>query len=83
MNLTGQHLIDGAFDASAAKTFDERWLEVRNVVTSRDLFDAVAALAGWTVDKWYSGDAPVTTLPDGNSAALGQSVVVLRPTITI
>jgi len=66
------------FLASAAKPHDERWEAVRNVVTSRDLFDAVATLAGWTVSSWLRGDAPATVLSDGTPAALGQSVVILR-----
>ena len=70
------------FDASAAKSLDERWSEVRNVVTSRDLFTAVAALAGWTVMAWHGGDGPAGTLPDGSRVGLGQSVVVMRPTVS-
>lgn len=72
----GRHI----FEMSAAKTLDERWTEVRNVVTSRDLFTAVAALAGWTVTAWHGGDGPSGTMPDGSRVGLGQSVVVMRPT---
>ena len=69
------------FLASAAKPHDQRWAAVRNVVTSRDLFEAVATLAGWAVCSWLSGDAPATVLSDGTPAALGQSVVVMRPSL--
>jgi SAM-dependent methyltransferase len=67
------------FEISAAKTLGERWREVRNVVTSRDLFTTVAAIAGWTVTAWHGGDGPSGTLPDGTRVGLGQSVVVMRP----
>ncbi len=68
------------FLASAGLAADDRWKSVRNVVTSRELFEAVATLAGWSVSKWYPGDTPATVLPDGTPAALGQSVVIMRPT---
>lgn len=71
----GRHI----FEMSAVKTLDERWREVRNVVTSRDLFTAVAAVAGWTVTAWHGGDGPAGTMPDGSRVGLGQSVVVMRP----
>lgn len=70
------------FEMSAAKTLDERWHEVRNVVTSRDLFTTVAGLAGWTVTAWHGGDGPSGTMPDGSRVGLGQSVVVMRPAVT-
>lgn len=67
------------FLASAAQTLEQRWSGVRNVVTSMTLFSAVAELAGWDTVTWLAGDQPATTLPDGTKAALGQSVVILRP----
>lgn len=67
------------FRDSAALSLSERWGRVRNVTTSRDLMDAVAALAGWHVVSWYPGDEPTFVAPGlGEPAALGQSVCVLE-----
>ena len=41
---------------SAARTVDERWRAVRNVVTSEGLFTDVATLAGVDGDSLVSGD---------------------------
>ena len=68
------------FRTSAALPLDQRWHEVRNVVTSRELFTAVAAMAGWTVDTWLRGDEPAGTLPDGTMTGIGQSIAVMTPT---
>lgn len=68
------------FRMSAAKPVDERWREVRNVVTSPELFTEVARLAGWTVTAWHPGSGPAGTMPDGSRVGLGQSIVVMRPT---
>lgn len=68
------------FQMSAAKPVDERWREVRNVVTSPDLFTEVTRLAGWTVTAWHPGSGPAGTMPDGTRVGLGQSIVVMRPT---
>ena len=68
------------FSVSASKSLDQRWGEVRNVVTSPDLFTEVARLAGWAVTAWYPGSGPAGTMPDGERVGIGQSVVVLNPT---
>ncbi|MCU1394669.1 MAG: methyltransferase domain protein [Ilumatobacteraceae bacterium] len=67
------------FLMSAAKSVDERWSEVRNVVTSPELFTEVARLAGWAVTAWHPGSGPAGTMPDGSRVGLGQSIVVMRP----
>jgi SAM-dependent methyltransferase len=68
------------FRMSADKAVDERWREVRNVVTSPDLVTQVARLAGWTVAAWHPGSGPAGTMPDGSRVGLGQSIVVMRQT---
>jgi SAM-dependent methyltransferase len=68
----------GVFLASAARDFHGRWSMTRDVTTSVDLMNAVATLAGWTVVRWYAGDAPTIQLPGTEEfAALGQSTCVL------
>jgi SAM-dependent methyltransferase len=66
------------FSVSASKSLDERWREVRNVVTSPDLFTEVARLAGWAVTAWYPANGPAGTMPDGERVGIGQSVVVMN-----
>ena len=34
----------------------ERWASVRNLITSRELMDTTARLAGWEPVRWYPGD---------------------------
>ena len=62
------------FWGEARLTHEERWSRVRNVATTVDFMDAIAAFAGWTVVRWLPGDAVQTS--DGRR--LGQSVQVLR-----
>jgi ubiquinone/menaquinone biosynthesis C-methylase UbiE len=58
----------------------ERWIDVRNVTTSRELMDAIARMAGWEPISWYPGDQPCIRLPDSSEmGALGQSTCVLAP----
>lgn len=64
----------------AALEFGRRWAQVRNIVTSRDLMESLARLAGWQVLRWYAGNE--ANLPDqqGQLHALGQSsCVLLKP----
>jgi SAM-dependent methyltransferase len=68
------------FLMSAAKTVDERWASVRNIVTSQDLFTTVAELAGWTVSRWLPVTESAGTMPDGERVGVGQSIVIMRPT---
>ena len=67
------------FLVSAAKTVDERWATVRDVVTSHDLFTTVARLAGWTVTRWIPVTESAATMPDGEPVGIGQSIVIMRP----
>ncbi len=64
-------LAEAAFDPA------NRWTRVRNVTTSVDLVNEIAALSGWTVLSWQSGDQPQARSRTGEMRALGQSVVVL------
>jgi hypothetical protein len=67
------------FREAAAFSLAERWRRVRNVITSRDLMDSIADLAGWRVISWYRGDEPTFDVPGlRERAALGQSVCVLE-----
>jgi hypothetical protein len=66
------------FVNEAAFALAERWTRVRNVTTSRELMEAIATLAGWTVASWYSADQTFTLPESAERAALGQSVCVLR-----
>lgn len=54
-----------------------RWQRVRNVVTSEDLVERIAALADWQVVKWLPGDEGQASSQDGQVRGLGQSIVVL------
>jgi SAM-dependent methyltransferase len=67
------------FQVSAESTLEARWGNVRNVTTSYDLMDAIATMAGWSVERWYKGDEELIPLLGSDSAkcALGQSICVL------
>ena len=66
------------FVAQASVGFYERWGEVRNVVTTVDLLESVALMAGWWPLRWYKGDEPGIT-GDGldGPQPFGQSICVL------
>jgi ubiquinone/menaquinone biosynthesis C-methylase UbiE len=69
-----------AFEWQASMDSVERWAEVRNVSTSRELMDTIARMAGWEPLRWYPGDESCIRLPDSSEMrALGQSVCVLVP----
>lgn len=58
----------------------DRWSDVRNVTTSRELMDAIARMAGWEPIRWYQGDQPNIQLPySSRIQPLGQSICVLAP----
>jgi cyclopropane fatty-acyl-phospholipid synthase-like methyltransferase len=65
------------FKAEAAMDHIARWQRVRNVVTSVQLVEAIAELAGWRVVRWLPGDQPQAMSAAGETRSLGQSVVVL------
>jgi SAM-dependent methyltransferase len=67
-------------EAEATLGLEIRWSRVRNVVTSVELMEAVARLAGWTVCRWYPGDQPAVPSSTGELRSLGQSILVLTPT---
>jgi ubiquinone/menaquinone biosynthesis C-methylase UbiE len=56
-----------------------RWQRVRNVTTSVDLVNEIAALAGWSVVHWLPGDEGQALSTTGEMRRLGQSIVVLSP----
>lgn len=65
----------------AALDFGGRWCHVRNIVTSRDLMEQIARLAGWHVVQWHAGDQPNIPDENGQLRALGQSSCVLSAPI--
>jgi cyclopropane fatty-acyl-phospholipid synthase-like methyltransferase len=67
------------FRESAAPEVADRWAVVRNVVTSRDLMDEIARLAGWKTERWYRGDREKYRIAGGRRELLHQSVCVLKP----
>lgn len=73
-------LIRSLFLNSAESNLEDRWRMVRNVTTTYDYMAAIAELAGWQVERWYKGVEKLIPLDggDGELAALGQSVCVLR-----
>lgn len=72
-----QKLARDLFEYEAGESLAVRWSRVRNVVTSRDLMAAIATMAGWRVEQWLDGDAPVFQGPDG-PMTFGQSACTLR-----
>jgi ubiquinone/menaquinone biosynthesis C-methylase UbiE len=68
------------FVAQAEKTFEERWMRVRDFTTTTEQMETIAALAGWDVVRWYQGDEPnIRVAFDDRMLALGQSVCILTP----
>lgn len=77
MELAGARPI---FEGQASLDRVDRWNNVRNVTTSRELMDAIARMAGWEPISWYPGDQPCIRLPDSSEMmSLGQSICVLAP----
>jgi SAM-dependent methyltransferase len=68
------------FTESASHALAARWERVRNVTTSYDLMDEVAALAGWRVVEWHPGSDEVIPMHDDPAVlgAIGQSICVLE-----
>lgn len=67
------------FLESAARDLAARWASVRNVTTTVEMMETLAALAGWTVRRWYEGDArEIETPGETVRHALGQSTCVLE-----
>ena len=67
------------FLAEAALDPVGRWQRVRNVITSVDLVNQIASLAGWSVVRWLPGDEGQALSSAGELRRLGQSIVVLSP----
>jgi hypothetical protein len=67
------------FLAEAAHDPVARWQRVRNVTTSIDLVNEIAALAGWSVVHWLPGNEGQALSVAGEMRRLGQSIVVLSP----
>jgi ubiquinone/menaquinone biosynthesis C-methylase UbiE len=66
------------FEWQASMDSIDRWAEVRNVTTSRELMDAIARMSGWEPVRWYPGDEPRIRLVDSSDLqASGQSVCAL------
>lgn len=65
------------FRKQASLEFGKRWAQVRNIVTSRDLINEMARMAGWEVVRWYAGNEQNIHGTDGTPAALGQSSCIL------
>ena len=65
------------FRMEAALDPSTRWTRVRNVTTSVDLVNEIAAMSGWTVVRWLPGDQGQAPSTSGELRSLGQSIVVL------
>lgn len=69
------------FLESASRDHSARWASVRNVTTTVEMMETLATMAGWTVHRWYPGDAPVIETPgEPHPGALGQATCVLERT---
>jgi len=59
--------------------FETRWSKVRNVVTSIELMENIARMAGWEIVKWLPGDTPNVYIDENvEPYSFGQSVCVLQ-----
>ena len=68
------------FRHQASLDLRTRWRGVRNVVTTVEMMDAIARMAGWRTLKWYPADkACIRVPPSGEYTALGQEICVLEP----
>ena len=68
------------FRQQASLDLHARWRDVRNVVTTTELMEAIARMAGWNPLRWYAADQRCIRLPStGEFTALGQEVCVLEP----
>ena len=69
----------GIFLQQAELDLAQRWAGVRNVVTTEESMEALAAMTGWKVLRWYRGDQPSVAVPGMPvPQALGQSTCVLQ-----
>jgi SAM-dependent methyltransferase len=68
------------FRHQASLDLKTRWRGVRNVVTTVEMMDAIARMAGWRPLKWYPADRACIRVPEsGECTALGQEICVLEP----
>lgn len=69
----------GVFLEQAGLELSQRWAGVRNVVTTEETMETLAAMAGWKVLRWYRGDQPAVVVPGrAEPQALGQSTCILQ-----
>lgn len=67
------------FLESTSRDLAARWASVRNVTTTTEMMETLATMAGWTVRRWYAGDARVIETPgEAGPQSLGQSTCVLE-----
>jgi ubiquinone/menaquinone biosynthesis C-methylase UbiE len=66
------------FLVQAAQSFSARWRQVRNIVTTIELMNSIATLAGWRVVRWIAGDEQYSRLPGYEGWQFGQSVCILE-----
>lgn len=65
------------FLAEAHVELQTRWSRVRNVVTTVELMEGIATLAGWNVERWIPGNDSIITQDGRPPRALGQSCMIL------
>ncbi len=65
------------FRESAGKPAHIRYRDVRNVVTTRTLFESVCQLSGWKVTRWIRHDEPAFRSANGDYHGLGQAVAMV------
>lgn len=46
------------FSESSSQSIGRRYSQVRNVVTSRSMMDALAQMSAWSVERWIRHDEP-------------------------
>lgn len=69
------------FLEQSSVSHDARWTGVRSFCTSRDSFQVIAELSGWTIDAWIHGDNDSYFRKSQNQSQFwefGQSIIVLR-----
>jgi SAM-dependent methyltransferase len=71
------------FRHQASHDLKTRWRGVRNVVTTAELMETIARMAGWEPLRWYPADKACIHLPSSDEwAGLGQEACALKPAAT-